>query len=206
MGLFSWLFGHSSPDVKNNRNEKHSFRKPHMSEFPGEMTILSVATSNKNKANICAIGLIYLHSEDSFVSVDYICPPSKRFSNSSYNQIYPETVKDCPKFPEALNKILPYINGKNICMYTTFHWEAIVRACAYYNIETPHPKNILDLYECSTQLFNLPSYTMDEVADKLDEYYIRGDIESTNLLDEAIVNYMVDKHSRLIKPYVKNWL
>ena len=91
-------------------------------------------------------------------------------------------------------------------MYTMFHWEAVVRACEYYKIEIPQPKNILDLYNCSTQLFNLSSYTMDDVADKLDEDYIRGDIESTNCLNEAIVNYMVQKHSRLIKPYVDNWL
>ena len=47
---------------------------------------------------------------------------------------------------------------------------------------------------------------MDDVADKLDEGYTRGDIESTNYLNEAIVNYMVNKHSRLIKPYIENWL
>ena len=206
MGLFSRLFGKMPSNGSNTQNKKLSFKKSHVTDFPGELTILSVATANKNKGSICAIGLIYLHPENAFTSVDYICPQSKRFSNSEYNQIYPETVKDCPKFPDVLEKVLPYINGKNICMYSMFHWEAIVRACKHYKIEAPHPKNILDLHDCAVQLFNLPSYTMDDVADKLDEYYIRGDIESTNLLDEAIVNYMVDKHSRLIKPYVKNWL
>ena len=206
MGLFSRLFGHSSSTDRTTRNKKLSFKKSHVTDFPGELTILSVATANKNKGSICAIGLIYLHPENAFTSVDYICPQSKRFSNSEYNQIYPETVKDCPKFPDILGKVLPYINGKNICMYSMFHWEAIVRACEYYKIEIPQPKNILDLYNCSTQLFNLSSYTMDDLADKLDEDYIRGDIESTNCLNEAIVNYMVQKHSRLIKPYVDNWL
>lgn len=206
MGLFSRLFGHSSSTDRTTRNKKISFKKSHVTDFPGELTILSVATANKNKGSVCAIGLIYLHPENAFTSVDYICPQSKRFSNSEYNQIYPETVKDCPKFPDVLGKVLPYINGKNICMYSMFHWEAIVRACEYYKIEIPQPKNILNLYNCSTQLFNLSSYTMDDVADKLDEDYIRGDIESTNCLNEAIVNYMVQKHSRLIKPYVDNWL
>lgn len=206
MGLFSRLFGYSSSTDRTTQNKKLSFKKSHVTDFPGELTILSVATANKNKGSICAIGLIYLHPENAFTSVDYICPQSKRFSNSEYNQIYPETVKDCPKFPDVLGKVLPYINGKNICMYSMFHWEAIVRACEYYKIEIPQPKNILNLYNCSTQLFNLSSYTMDDVADKLDEDYIRGDIESTNCLNEAIVNYMVQKHSRLIKPYVDNWL
>ena len=206
MGLFSRLFGHSSSTDRTTQNKKLSFKKSHVTDFPGELTILSVATANKNKGSICAIGLIYLHPENAFTSVDYICPQSKRFSNSEYNQIYPETVKDCPKFPDVLGKVLPYINGKNICMYSMFHWEAMVRACEYYKIEIPQPKNILNLYNCSTQLFNLASYTMDDVADKLDEDYIRGDIESTNCLNEAIVNYMVQKHSRLIKPYVDNWL
>lgn len=206
MGLFSRLFGKMPSNGSNTRNKKLSFKKSHVTDFPGELTILSVATANKNKGSICAIGLIYLHPENAFTSVDYICPQSKRFSNSEYNQIYPETVKDCPKFPDVLGKVLPYINGKNICMYSMFHWEAIVRACKHYKIEAPHPKNILDLHDCSVQLFNLPSYTMDDVADKLDEGYTRGDIESTNYLNEAIVNYMVNKHSRLIKPYVDNWL
>lgn len=206
MGLFSRLFGHSSSTDRTTQNKKLSFKKSHVTDFPGELTILSVATANKNKGSICAIGLIYLHPENAFTSVDYICPQSKRFSNSEYNQIYPETVKDCPKFPDVLGTVLPYINGKNICMYSMFHWEAIVRACKHYKIEAPHPKNILDLHDCSVQLFNLPSYTMDDVADKLDEGYTRGDIESTNYLNEAIVNYMVQKHSRLIKPYVDNWL
>lgn len=206
MGLFSRLFGKMPSNCSNTQNKKLSFKKSHVTDFPGELTILSVATANKNKGSICAIGLIYLHPENAFTSVDYICPQSKRFSNSEYNQIYPETVKDCPKFPDILRKVLPYINGKNICMYSMFHWEAIVRACKHYKIEAPHPKNILDLHDCSVQLFNLPSYTMDDVADKLDEGYTRGDIESTNYLNEAIVNYMVNKHSRLIKPYVDNWL
>lgn len=206
MGLFSRLFGKMPSNGSNTRNKKLSFKESHVTDFPGELTILSVATANKNKGSICAIGLIYLHPENAFTSVDYICPQSKRFSNSEYNQIYPETVKNCPKFPDVLRKVLPYINGKNICMYSMFHWEAIVRACKHYKIEAPHPKNILDLHDCSVQLFNLPSYTMDDVADKLDEGYTRGDIESTNYLNEAIVNYMVNKHSRLIKPYVENWL
>lgn len=206
MGLFSRLFSKMPSNGNNTQNKKLSFKKSHVTDFPGELTILSVATANKNKGSICAIGLIYLHPENAFTSVDYICPQSKRFSNSEYNQIYPETVKDCPKFPDVLRKVLPYINGKNICMYSMFHWEAIVRACKHYKIEAPHPKNILDLHDCSVQLFNLPSYTMDDVADKLDEGYARGDIESTNYLNEAIVNYMVNKHSRLIKPYVDNWL
>lgn len=206
MGLFSRLFGKMPSNGSNTRNKKLSFKESHVTDFPGELTILSVATANKNKGSICAIGLIYLHPENAFTSVDYICPQSKRFSNSEYNQIYPETVKNCPKFPDVLRKVLPYINGKNICMYSMFHWEAIVQACKHYKIEAPHPKNILDLHDCSVQLFNLPSYTMDDVADKLNEGYTRGDIESTNYLNEAIVNYMVNKHSRLIKPYVENWL
>lgn len=206
MGLFSRLFGKMPSNGSNTRNKKLSFKESHVTDFPGELTILSVATANKNKGSICAISLIYLHPENAFTSVDYICPQSKRFSNSEYNQIYPETVKNCPKFPDVLRKVLPYINGKNICMYSMFHWESIVRACKHYKIEAPHPKNILDLHDCSVQLFNLPSYTMDDVADKLDEGYTRGDIESTNYLNEAIVNYMVNKHSRLIKPYIENWL
>ena len=197
MGLFSRLFGKMPSNGSNTRNKKLSFKESHVTDFPGELTILSVATANKNKGSICAIGLIYLHPENAF---------TKRFSNSEYNQIYPETVKNCPKFPDVLRKVLPYINGKNICMYSMFHWESIVRACKHYKIEAPHPKNILDLHDCSIQLFNLPSYTMDDVADKLDEGYTRGDIESTNYLNEAIVNYMVNKHSRLIKPYIENWL
>lgn len=156
MALFDWLFGHAQKPVQQSQPERaredsrpapvvraparpalaHALRVP-MGSF--RFVALDVETACSDAASICQIGLACVQPDNQIQTFSMLVNPGTRFDafKIQLHGIGPDHVMDAPRFPDALNALLPLLTRHHLIQHSNFDKQAINAACGSSGIDAP---------------------------------------------------------------------
>ncbi|PIL12431.1 hypothetical protein P775_28420 [Puniceibacterium antarcticum] len=100
---------------------------------------LDVETACGDAASICQIGVACVQSDNQIQTFSMLVNPGTRFDpfNIQLHGIGPEHVADAPRFPAALNALLPLLERHHLVQHSSFDKRALNAACAACNLAAP---------------------------------------------------------------------
>lgn len=178
-------------------------------------TVFDVETANSSRASICSIGIVKVENNKIVFENEYLINPETNFSriNISFHHITPESVKDCPTFPEIWDKIKKYF----IDTILIAHNAKVMDLCALYKTLDRYNIPLFDInyictYELSKKFFKyyeVPSYGLESICEKIGITLTNHH----NALDDAlacnnIFEYFKKNYSEYIfeQKYAPKWI
>jgi len=156
MALFDWLFGRTPKLTQQSQPERvlaelrpspivraparpafaHALRVP---EGSFRFVALDVETACSDAASICQIGLACVQSDNQIQTFSMLVHPGTRFDafNIQLHGIGPDHVADAPRFPDALDALLPLLTRHHLIQHSNFDKQAMNAACGFCGIDAP---------------------------------------------------------------------
>lgn len=156
MALFDWLFGRSPKPTQQSQPERvmeefrpapiirtparpafaHALRVP---EGSFRFVALDVETACSDAASICQIGLACVQSDNQIQTFSMLVNPGTQFDafNIQLHGIGPDHVADAPRFPDALDALLPLLTRHHLIQHSNFDKQAMNAACGFCGIDAP---------------------------------------------------------------------
>lgn len=156
MALFDWLFGRTPKPAQQNQPERareefrpapiaraaarpafaHALRVP---EGSFRFVALDVETACSDVASICQIGLACVQPDNQIQTFSMLVNPGTRFDafNIQLHGIGPDHVADAPRFPDALDVLLPLLTRHHLVQHSNFDKQAMNAACGFCGIDAP---------------------------------------------------------------------
>ena len=156
MALFDWLFGRTPKPTQQSQPERvmeefrpspiirapvrpafaHAVRVP---EGSFRFVALDVETACSDAASICQIGLACVQPDNQIQTFSMLVNPGTRFDafNIQLHGIGPDHVADAPRFPDALDALLPLLTRHHLIQHSNFDKQAVTAACGFCGIATP---------------------------------------------------------------------
>lgn len=156
MSLFSWLIGRRPEPRQRNQQQPaapaqrppqavraparpafaHAHRVP---EGSFRFIALDVETACSDVASICQIGLACVQPDNQIQTFSMLVNPGTRFDpfNIQLHGIGPDHVADAPRFPDALDALLPLLTTHQLVQHSNFDKQAVTAACGFCGIATP---------------------------------------------------------------------
>lgn len=156
MALFDWLFGRTPKSTQQNQPERareefrpapiaraptrpafaHALRVP---EGSFRFVALDVETACSDAASICQIGLACVQPDNQIQTFSMLVNPGTRFDafNIQLHGIGPDHVAGAPRFPNALDVLLPLLKRHHLIQHSNFDKQAMNAACGFCGIEAP---------------------------------------------------------------------
>lgn len=146
MAIFNWLFDRSPEPQK--RAEPQIVRAParpifaHADRVPEgsfRFVALDVETACSDAASICQIGLACVQPDNKIQTFSMLVNPGTRFDsfNIQLHGIGPDHVTDAPRFPDALDVLLPLLTRHHLIQHSNFDKQAMNAACGFCGINVP---------------------------------------------------------------------
>lgn len=156
MALFDWLFGRAPKPTQKNQPERarEEFRSapivrapqrpafahtPRVPEGSFRFVALDVETACSDAASICQIGLACVQPDNQIQTFSTLINPGTRFDafNIQLHGIGPDHVADAPRFPDALDALLPLLTRHHLIQHSNFDKQAMNAACGFCGIDVP---------------------------------------------------------------------
>jgi len=156
MALFDWLFGRTPKPTQQNQPERagEEFRSapivraplrpafahtPRVPEGSFRFVALDVETACSDAASICQIGLACVQPDNQIQTFSTLVNPGTRFDafNIQLHGIGPDHVADAPRFPDALDALLPLLTRHHLIQHSNFDKQAMNAACGFCGIDVP---------------------------------------------------------------------
>lgn len=154
MAIFDWLFGRShQPQQRNqpqttypqDQTSKSVPARPafihahHVPEGSFRFVALDVETACSDAASICQIGLACVRPDNQIETFSMLVNPGTRFDtfNIQLHGIGPDHVADAPRFPDALDLLLPLLTRHQLIQHSNFDKQAINAACRFCGLDAP---------------------------------------------------------------------
>lgn len=156
MALFDWLFGRTPKPSQQTQPEraKEEFRPapiirahqrstfthaPRVPEGSFRFVALDVETACSDVASICQIGLACVQPDNQIQTFSMLVNPGTRFDvfNIQLHGIGPDHVADAPRFPDALDALLPLLSRHQLIQHSNFDKQAMNAACSFSGIKIP---------------------------------------------------------------------
>ena len=156
MALFDWLFGRTPKSTQQSQPEhmeefrpspiiipasarpafSHAVRVP---EGSFRFVALDVETACSDAASICQIGLACVQPDNQIQTFSMLVNPGTRFDafNIQLHGIGPDHVADAPRFPDALDALLPLLSRHQLIQHSNFDKQAMNAACGFCGIDAP---------------------------------------------------------------------
>ena len=114
----------------------------HISSVPDgdfRFIALDVETACSDVASICQIGLACVEPDNQIQTFSMLVNPGTRFDpfNIQLHGIGPDHVADAPRFPDALDALLPLLTTHHLVQHSNFDKQAVTAACGFCGIATP---------------------------------------------------------------------
>lgn len=127
-----------------------------------------VETPNRNNDRISSMGLIYVKGNKVKFEQELLIDPETSFDtiNMKLTGIHPSDLNDAPTFPEIWDKIKPmFQSGLVIIHNANFDLSVLDKTLTYYGLAKDFgPVNYCDTYRKARQLWNAPSYALDNLC------------------------------------------
>ena len=156
MALFDWLFGRTPKSTQENQPERarEEFRPGPIARTPARPTFahdlrvpegsfrfvaLDVETACSDVASICQIGLACVQPDNQIQTYSMLVNPGTGFDafNIQLHGIGPDHVADAPRFPDALDVLLPLLTRHHLIQHSNFDKQAMNAACGFCGIDAP---------------------------------------------------------------------
>jgi DNA polymerase-3 subunit epsilon len=156
MALFDWLFGRTLKPTQQRqpdcaREEPRSSpiaRAPARPAFAHALRVpdgsfrfvaLDVETACSDAASICQIGLACVQPDNQIQTFSMLVNPGTRFDafNIQLHGIGPDHVADAPRFPDALEALLPLLTRHRLVQHSNFDKQAMNAACGSCGVDAP---------------------------------------------------------------------
>lgn len=156
MALFDWLFGRTPKPIQQFQLEplREEFRSApivrapvrpafaHAVRVPAgsfRFVALDVETACSDTASICQIGLACVQPDNQIQTFSMLVNPGTRFDafNIQLHGIGPDHVADAPRFPDALDVLLPLLTRHHLIQHSNFDKQAMNAACGFCGIDAP---------------------------------------------------------------------
>lgn len=157
MALFDWLFGRTPKPTQQNQPERarEEFRPAPIARAPARpafahalrvpdgsfrFVALDVETACSDAASICQIGLACVQPDNQIQTFSMLVNPGTRFDafNIQLHGIGPDHVVDAPRFPDALDVLLPLLTRHHLIQHSNFDKQAMNAACGFCGIDAPN--------------------------------------------------------------------
>lgn len=114
----------------------HDHRLP---EGSFRFVALDVETACSDAASICQIGLACVQADNQIQTFSMLVNPGTRFDafNIQLHGIGPDHVADAPRFPDALDVLLPLLTRHHLIQHSNFDKQAMNAACGFCGINAP---------------------------------------------------------------------
>jgi DNA polymerase-3 subunit epsilon len=98
-----------------------------------------VETACSDAASICQIGLACVQPDNQILTFSMLVNPGTRFDafNIQLHGIGPDHVADAPRFPDALDLLLPLLTRHHLVQHSNFDKQAMNAACGFCGLDTP---------------------------------------------------------------------
>lgn len=156
MALFDWLFGSTlkltqqrhpnsarvefqpTPIVRTPARPAFA-HAPRVPEGSFRFVALDVETACSDAASICQIGLACVQPDNQIQTFSMLVNPGTRFDafNIQLHGIGPGHVADAPRFPDALDALLPLLTRHHLIQHSNFDKQAMNAACGFCGIDIP---------------------------------------------------------------------
>jgi DNA polymerase-3 subunit epsilon len=156
MAMFGWLFGRNPKPTPQNQPEhvREEFRPASVGRTPARpafahalhvpegnfrFVALDVETACSDSASICQIGLACVQPDNQIQTFSMLVNPGTRFDafNIQLHGIGPDHVADAPRFPDALDALLPLLTRHHLIQHSNFDKQAMNAACGSCGIDAP---------------------------------------------------------------------
>ena len=156
MALLDWLFGRTPKPTQESHPEpaREEFRPTPVARAPARLTFahalrvpegsfrfvaLDVETACSDVASICQIGLACVQPDNQIQTFSMLVNPGTRFDafNIQLHGIGPDHVADAPRFPDALDALLPLLTRHHLIQHSNFDKQALNAACGFCGIDVP---------------------------------------------------------------------
>lgn len=156
MAVFDWLTGGSRKQSQSPRAEADQRKAqvsdhaaptdrpafshtPRVPEGDFRFIALDVETACSDAASICQIGIACVQADNQIQTFSMLVNPGTRFDafNIQLHGIGPAHVADAPRFPDALNALLPLLARHQLIQHSNFDKQAVNAACSFCDIATP---------------------------------------------------------------------
>lgn len=155
MAILDWLFGRSPEPQQRNQPQTAAedwtpqiIRTPtrptfahahHVPEGSFRFVALDVETACSDAASICQIGLACVQPDNQIQTFSMLVNPGTRFDsfNIQLHGIGPDHVADAPRFPDALDVLLPLLTRHHLIQHSNFDKQAMNAACRFCGLDTP---------------------------------------------------------------------
>ena len=96
-------------------------------------------TACSDAASICQIGLACVQPDNQIQTFSMLVNPGTRFDafNIQLHGIGPDHVADAPRFPDALDALLPLLTRHHLIQHSNFDKQAMNAACRFCDLDTP---------------------------------------------------------------------
>lgn len=146
---------------------------------------LDVETANSKRNSICSIGLAKFVDGKLIETFYSLINPQDKFNkiNISIHGIKPEDVANSPSFPEALPKIIDFIDGNTIVAHSASFDIGVINATyKKYNLKQGEFDYVCTYKLAKRLLPNLISYKLSYLSN-----YFNIELEHHQALSDAIV-------------------